>query len=133
VLRRVLGSGRRARVLLFGGRGSVREIDLRPGHADARALFELLLTSFHGGTDVDGPLERALAIRRDEAAFARADLLLVSDGVARLQATTSASLRAARRSGMRLVLALVGDRGSLLGDIADETLRVPLAPASESA
>lgn len=133
VLRRVLRDGRRARVLLFGGRDSLKEIDLRPGHADARALFDFLLTSFHGGTDVDQPLARALVIRERDPGFGKADLLLVTDGVARLRGVTTAAIRAARKAGMRLVLALVGDRPSLLGDIADETTRVALDPALESA
>jgi len=133
VMRRVLADGRRCSVVLFGGRDSVKELDFVPRRAEADRLFAFLMASFHGGTHVDGALRHALARRASDPAFARADLLLVSDGVARVAGSTRAALAEARANGMRLVLVRVGDRPDLLGDLADEALHVALESPTERA
>ncbi|MCC6624890.1 MAG: VWA domain-containing protein [Deltaproteobacteria bacterium] len=133
VMRRALGQGRRCSVLLFGGRDSVKQLDFEPGRASAHRLFDLLMASFHGGTHVDGALRHALDKRASDPAFARADVLLVTDGVARVKAATVDAIARARDGGMRLVLALIGQRPVMLGDLADETLHVPLESGAERA
>jgi len=97
LLRRILGEGRRAEVALFGGEGSMKTVPFRPRQASARALFDLLMTSFHGGTDFDQAIAWALE-RRHEPGLASADLVLVSDGRGRLRPDTVKRVEAARRA-----------------------------------
>lgn len=120
VARRVLLAGRRMTVLLFGGRGAFTEVTLRPGRVDLDAVTRLLLTSYYGGTDFDGPIERALDLREREVAYARADLLLVTDGVCRLGAATERRLREARaKTALEVVSVIVGGRGELVRPFSD--------------
>ncbi len=77
---RVAHQERRACYLYaFSGPGQVVEweLDLSPGGLGG--LMRFLAGSFHGGTDVEEPLRRALA-RVELDGWERADLLLVSDG-----------------------------------------------------
>ncbi len=102
---RILSQGRRAEVAIFGGEGSMTTLALRPGRTSARALFDLLMTSYHGGTDLDGPLGWALD-RRASPVMGRADLVVISDGITRLSRATRARLQAAlesREAPLRLV------------------------------
>jgi|GEM_PF-2191864 len=130
VARRVLGAGRRMTVLLFGGRGAVTEVSLSPSRLDLGALLSLLMTSYYGGTDFDGPLERALDLRLTASGMRDADLLLVTDGLFQLGAAARAKLDAARaRDDLEVVTAVIGgytDRVAPFSDhvwpIDDETL-----------
>lgn len=128
VLRKILGQGRRAAVVLFGGEGAQRVASFQPRRADLEALFSFLMTSFHGGTDFDGAIAVALAER--ERALPGADLVIVSDGRGRLRPATTGRLRAARRDGLRVaVLSIAHPDGrghDPFGDLADEHLRVGL-------
>ena len=105
-------------VLAFGASDELAELEL-PGPADpARAperldgLLDFLERGFGGGTDVISPLRRAVALLRGRAAFADADVLLVSDGELMdppVDAATAADLDALRRSrGLRVAGLLVG-------------------------
>lgn len=63
----------------FSGAGEITEYDLNLQHAGWQPLVDFLSQSFHGGTDIDGVLQRAF----DKLLHSRrhsADLLLVSDG-----------------------------------------------------
>ena len=69
-------------VLAFSGRGNVAECDVSLA-ADKNGLLRLLeffANSFHGGTDVTTPLQRALEMVETERDWASADVLLVTDG-----------------------------------------------------
>lgn len=138
LLRRVLGEGRRAEVALFGGEGSMKALAFRPRQASAKALFDLLMTSFHGGTDFDQAIAWALE-RRREPGLAAADLVLVSDGRGRLRPSSVKLLEAARRTTphpLRVIFVEVreGPRGETLSvrrahfdpfhALADEVVRV---------
>jgi len=77
-------SARRARrrclLFAFGGPGDLRQLELDPSSAaGARDLLSFLRCSFGGGTDADAPLEAALE-RLEEAEWAAADVLVVTDG-----------------------------------------------------
>ena len=77
--------------------------------------------SFDGGTDVQGPIDRAIE-RVHQARWSSADLLIVSDGEFGCTAATLARLDDARdRLGLRVQGVLVGDRETLgLMEVADD-------------
>ena len=111
-------------LIAFGGPGELVERELRDEAdpaAGLAALFELLGQSFDGGTDVQAPIERAVA-RVHEARWQGADLLVVSDGEFGCTPATLALLDDAReRLGLRVQGVLVGDRETLgLLDSCDE-------------
>ena len=111
LLRRILGEGRRAEVVLFGGVDSQKSLAFSPGNRSMKPLFDLLMTSYHGGTDFDGPLDWALDRRR--AALPLADIVVISDGLGRLHPSTLARLqaaRAARPNPLRLVFVRIDTR-----------------------
>ena len=75
---------------------------------------------FDGGTDLQGPISRAIE-RVQQARWASADLLIVSDGEFGCTADTLDRLDAARAQlGLRVQGVLVGDRETLgLMEVAD--------------
>lgn len=105
---RVAHAERRACYLyLFGGEGDVLELELRPDPDGLTSLVHFLQASFHGGTDVAGPLRRAIA-RLAQGQWERADILLVTDGEFPEDAALEAAVRAARSDrGVRVHGALV--------------------------
>jgi len=126
ILKRILGEGRRAEVVLVGGAGSMKTLAFKSGQASVRALFDLLMSSYHGGTDFDGPLAWALERRRTTPALANADIVMISDGRGRLHPGTSSRLQAARAQRphpLRLVFVQVDTR-----DLALATAKTPRTP-----
>ena len=99
----------------FSGPGDVVELELRLGDPDALArLLVFLRGSFGGGTDADEPLIRSLARLESEESWARADILLVTDGeIAPPSDEVLARLDAAKAGVMGLAVhgLLVGRRG----------------------
>jgi uncharacterized protein with von Willebrand factor type A (vWA) domain len=83
-------------------------------------VLELMGQSFDGGTDVQTPIERAVD-RLHEAAWASADIVLVTDGEFGCQPATLARLAQARHNlGAKVQGILVGDRETLgLLDVCD--------------
>eukprot|EP01042_Synura_sphagnicola_P006152 gene6152-7854_t len=69
-------------VVAFSGRGNIRTKEVRLGMTKegTEALLDFLEHSFHGGTDVEAPLARALEILETTPLFINADVLLVTDG-----------------------------------------------------
>jgi uncharacterized protein with von Willebrand factor type A (vWA) domain len=113
---------RRGCVLIaFGGAEEVTEHVLDPSPAGLDALLALMGQTFDGGTDLQAPVERAIA-RVQEAGWHSADLLVVSDGEFGCVAATLAQLDDARdRLGLRVQGVLVGDRETLgLLDLCDD-------------
>ena len=112
---------RRACLLIaFGGPDEIIERALagapnagpNPGAA-LSALLDLMGQGFDGGTDLQGPIARAIE-RVHEARWASADLLIVSDGEFGCTADTLDRLDAARAQfGLRVQGVLVGDRETL--------------------
>jgi uncharacterized protein with von Willebrand factor type A (vWA) domain len=122
---------RACRLIAFGGPGEIVERELAGPHhpgdpsggggqGGLAALLDLMGQSFDGGTDVQGPIERAIE-RVHQARWASADLLIVSDGEFGCTPDTLAQLDDARdRLGLRVQGVLVGDRETLgLMEVAD--------------
>ena len=116
---RVAERERRGCVLIaFGGPGELVERELvdhdRGVSRDGlHALLDLMGQGFDGGTDVQTPIERAIA-RVREARWRSADLLIVSDGEFGCTGTTLAQLDTARSElGLRVQGVLVGDRETM--------------------
>jgi uncharacterized protein with von Willebrand factor type A (vWA) domain len=92
----------------FSGPSSVAELELKLTDEGVAGLLDFLACSFHGGTDVAEPLQRAVR-RLHESAWQRADVVLVSDGEFPVPAETSALIRSAGKElGLRTHGILVG-------------------------
>ena len=103
--------GRGCRVLAFGGPDELIEHDLAEG--GLAAVLQLMGQAFDGGTDIQTPIERAIE-RIHEAAWAGADLLIISDGEFGCVRSTLDKLDAARsRLGLFVQGVLIGDRETL--------------------
>ncbi|WHP64855.1 VWA domain-containing protein [Vibrio harveyi] len=70
---------RRCYVYLFGSQKEVSELDLTLDASGFNDLLNFLTMSFGGGTDAEGPLNKALE-KCDSEDWHKADVLLVSDG-----------------------------------------------------
>ena len=108
-------------LMAFGGPDEVIERELGYTREGLQALLDLMGLAFDGGTDIQGPIERAID-RVHEARWASADLLVVSDGEFGCTPATLRRLDEARaRFGLRVQGVLVGDRETMgLMDIADD-------------
>ena len=96
----------------FSGPGDCQELELKLNATGLYGLLEFLSGSFHGGTDVDEPFNRALA-RLNEAEWSNADILLVTDGeIAPPDENLVANLNEAKEEmGLKVHGLLVGDAG----------------------
>jgi len=114
-------AGRGCRLIAFGGPGEIVEHELGRGAAGLQALLELMGMAFDGGTDVQTPIEHAIA-RVCETGWHQADLLIVSDGEFGCRSDTLARLdEATARHGLRVTGVLVGDRETLgLMEVCDQ-------------
>lgn len=109
VLRMALRQGRPCVCIVFGSANDLREVELSRMPEALPALLELLCGAFGGGTDPRRAVAAALA-RLDQAAWSRADLLLVTDGVfARDPALREAVAEARARRGLRCHALVLGD------------------------
>ncbi len=95
----------------FSGCGDVEEmeLDLSPGGIEGLCAF--LCMSFHGGTDVSGPI--AAATRKLEGAkWKRADIIMVSDGAFDVPDETQHNLEEAKKKhGLRVHGLLIASGG----------------------
>jgi uncharacterized protein with von Willebrand factor type A (vWA) domain len=104
---------RGCRVIAFGGPDELIERDLAFTPDGLHALLELIGQGFDGGTDLQAPIERAVAAVHS-AQWASADLLVVSDGEFGCTPATLAALDDAReRLGLRVQGVLIGDRETM--------------------
>jgi uncharacterized protein with von Willebrand factor type A (vWA) domain len=100
-------------LVAFGGPGELIERELGANRAGLHALLDLMGQGFDGGTDVQTPIEHAIA-RVHRERWRSADLLIVSDGEFGCTAATLAQLDTARTElGLRVQGVLVGDRETL--------------------
>ena len=97
----------------FSGPGDCQELELKLNSSGLYGLLEFLTGSFHGGTDVDEPFNRALA-RLNEAEWSNADILLVTDGeIAPPEQSIIDSLNLAKEElGLKVHGLLVGEAGN---------------------
>jgi len=107
--------GRRAAVLAFSS-GVVGRIDLaipRRGHPRVEVEWPGMLSladlAVGGGTDFEGPLRAALGILRDERDYQRADIVIVTDGEARVTSELLAELEAETRLRDNRILGVLVD------------------------
>ena len=113
VLRTAHQSRRACRLLAFGGPDELIERELSPDLAGLDALLAVMGQSFDGGTDVQTPLERAVALVHRQG-WALADILIVSDGEFGVTPSTLAALRAGKAElGLRVHGILIGDRETI--------------------
>ncbi|HET7525152.1 MAG TPA: VWA domain-containing protein, partial [Burkholderiaceae bacterium] len=112
---------RGCKLIAFGGPHEVIERDLGSGEAGLQALLDLMAQAFDGGTDIQTPIERAIASVHD-ARWASADLLIVSDGEFGCVPATLERLQQVRAElGLRVQGVLVGDRETMgLLEVCDE-------------
>jgi uncharacterized protein with von Willebrand factor type A (vWA) domain len=120
-LRSAHSAQRKCKLLAFGGAGELLERDLALSADGLQALLDTMGQSFDGGTDVQTPLERAIALVRTQA-FAMADILIVSDGEFGVTPATLAMLRECKASlGLRVHSILIGDRETIgLLEVSDQ-------------
>lgn len=95
-------------VYTFGGPGEIAEFELEASAKSIQKIISFLSMSFSGGTDVDGPLNRALnQCKKND--WQKADIMLVSDGA--FHADTGLKSRITRRknkSGLTVHGVVVG-------------------------
>jgi uncharacterized protein with von Willebrand factor type A (vWA) domain len=126
VCRVAASGGRPVHLVLFGGPGERTEIRLGPGRW--AGLLEFLSTSFGGGTDFDAPLVRACALL-DEQGWSDADVLVVTDGLARVAPDVVTGVRAAREAhAARFVSVVIGVDVHGVAAFSDEVHRVEPIP-----
>jgi uncharacterized protein with von Willebrand factor type A (vWA) domain len=120
-LRQAQRDGRACKLVAFGGPDEVVEHDLGDGANGLAATLALMGQAFDGGTDVQTPIERAIA-RVHAAGWQGADLLLVSDGEFGCVRATLDALDAARHElGLFVQGVLVGDRETMgLLEVCDD-------------
>jgi uncharacterized protein with von Willebrand factor type A (vWA) domain len=112
-LRTAHAAGRACRLLAFGGAGELVEQELALTPEGLEHLLALMEQSFDGGTDVQTPLERAVALVQ-QGRFALADILIVSDGEFGVTPATLEALRKSKKSlGLRIHGILIGDRETI--------------------
>ncbi|MDE2370713.1 MAG: VWA domain-containing protein [Burkholderiales bacterium] len=119
---RAAHEARRACLLYaFGGADEIVERELGAGAQGLAGLLATMGQAFDGGTDIQTPIERALA-RVHEARWRSADLLVVSDGEFGCVPATLERLDAAcTELGLRVQGILVGDRETLgLLEVCDD-------------
>jgi uncharacterized protein with von Willebrand factor type A (vWA) domain len=124
-LRAAAAGGRACYMYAFSGARQVAECELSADLDGLLRLADFVSASFHGGTDVVEPIERALA-RVREAGWRQADLLIASDGEFGPTASTVEAIRAARQElGLRVQGVLIGDRETQgMRSIVDDTFWV---------
>ena len=109
-LRTAVRERRRCHLVAFSGVGQVSECELTGNLDGLCALARFVAGSFHGGTDLMEPIDRAIERVRDEH-WREADLLIASDGeFGPTAATLTAVERARRELGLRVHGVLIGDR-----------------------
>ncbi len=112
-LRIAHSSDRRCMLLAFGGPGELIQRELSRDAAGLDTLLDAMGQSFDGGTDVQTPIERAIAQTRSEG-WQDADVLIVSDGEFGLTQEALESLRAAKATlALRVHGILIGDRETI--------------------
>ncbi|HJV26171.1 MAG TPA: VWA domain-containing protein [Aromatoleum sp.] len=112
---------RRCHVFCFGGPDEIVELEMSPNAEGIERLTRFLGQSFSGGTDICGPLERAIG-RLADAQWQLADLLIASDGEFGATREVAAAVeRAKAEQGLRVQGVLIGDRETIgFLEVADD-------------
>jgi uncharacterized protein with von Willebrand factor type A (vWA) domain len=112
---------RACHVFAFSGPEEIVETELAVDCEGIERLTEFMGQTFRGGTDIAGPLERALD-KLKEHNWQLADLLIASDGEFGATPAVAAEIRRAKaESGLRIQGVLIGDRETIgFLEIADD-------------
>jgi uncharacterized protein with von Willebrand factor type A (vWA) domain len=112
---------RSCHVFAFGGPEELVELEPAVDSEGIARLTRFLSQAFHGGTDICGPLEKAIAKLEDQR-WQLADLLIASDGEFGATPQVVARLDAVKRKlGLRVQGVLTGDRESIgFLEVADD-------------
>ena len=102
--------------ILFSSRTQVHRVD----GTGLDAMVEVGETFLGGGTSYDRPLADAIAIATADAAFAKSDIVMVTDGECDMADATWERLAAAREGGLRVFGIAVGtEPGAALERMCD--------------
>lgn len=114
---------RRCYLVCFSGPDDIIERELSLDVDGLQQMLSFITQSHHGGTDITGPIERALA-RITTEGWRLADLLIASDGEFGATPAVAKRLRAAKTElGLRVQGVLIGDRETIgLRELADHIL-----------
>lgn len=105
--------GRACHVFAFGGPDEVVDLEIAVDADGIDNLIRFLGQAFRGGTDICGPLEKAIA-RLEDDRWQLADLLIASDGEFGATPGLVARLDAAKSGlGLRVQGVLIGDRETI--------------------
>jgi uncharacterized protein with von Willebrand factor type A (vWA) domain len=105
--------GRACHLFAFGGVGEVVETSLKLDAKGIRALSEFMGQGFRGGTDICGPIERAVE-RLHQEQWQLADLVIASDGdFGATREVADALYQAKQQLGVRVQGVLIGDRETI--------------------
>jgi uncharacterized protein with von Willebrand factor type A (vWA) domain len=114
--------GRVAAFIEFAGFGQVRTTHFRAGLSSIAGVIDIASHFFGGATDFDGPINTALALVAEDERYGTADIIIVTDGEARLHRDTIEALRKARASETaRLFAVCVGHDDRTFRDVAVQT------------
>ncbi len=124
-MRTAAAQKRRCLAYAFSGPEEVVERELGVDEEGITGAIAFLTQSFHGGTDVDEPLRRALE-RIQEEAWQFADLVIASDGQFAPTPELAARLDGAKRDlGLRVQGVLTADRDTVgMLEVCSHILRV---------
>ncbi|BDD05147.1 VWA domain-containing protein [Aureibacter tunicatorum] len=101
ILRQAYIQGRKCYLVTFAKKVLVKEID--PKTMDLDAIIILLKQSFHGGTDINSPMEECLNILRKKD-YEDADVLIITDGqLPALKDRLRSQVESVRRKGNRFL------------------------------
>jgi uncharacterized protein with von Willebrand factor type A (vWA) domain len=105
----------------FSGPDEIVETELAVDCESIARLTEFMGQTFRGGTDISGPVERALA-KLEDRNWQLADLLIASDGEFGATPGVAAQIRRAKEQrGLRIQGVLIGDRETIgFLEIADD-------------
>ncbi len=105
----------------FSGPQEIVETELGLDSEGLERLTRFMGQTFHGGTDISGPLERALD-KLTERNWQLADLLIASDGeFGATPAVAARVMRAKQETGLRIQGVLIGDRETVgFLEVADD-------------
>ncbi len=110
---------RRCYVYLFGSKNEISELELTLDVSGFDEFIHFLTMSFGGGTDAEGPLQKALE-KCDADKWHRADILLVSDGEFPVSSGLSRKMNnRCEKQGLQLHGIQIGDGRSAMDKICD--------------
>lgn len=124
-MRTAAAQKRRCYLFAFGGPEEIVERELPVDASGVQAMIGFLAQGFRAGTDIEQPLDRALA-RLHESEWRFADLLVASDGEFGATPAMAARIRNAKEAlGLRVQGVLIGDRETIgIREICDDVFWV---------